>query len=131
MPRDGDRDSLYLTDIVEAAQTVARWIDDHGDGWRDDEILLNAVPRQLMVVGEAANCLSSQTRERLPDVPWHRIRGFRNHAVHAYFSIDWAIVCEIAVADLPDLRRRAMVLLRADYPEIAAALDGRSQMPPA
>ena len=125
MPRDGDRDSLYLADIVEAAQNVARWIHDHGDRWRDDEILLNAVLRQLMVVGEAANCLSPGTRERLPDVPWHRIRGFRNHAVHAYFSLDWAIVSEIAVVDLPVLRQRALVLLRTDYPEIAAALEAR------
>jgi uncharacterized protein YutE (UPF0331/DUF86 family) len=55
-------------------------------------------------------------------VPWREIRGFRNHAVHAYFSLDWSIVWEVAQVNLPDLGRRAMALLRTDYPDIAAAL---------
>jgi uncharacterized protein with HEPN domain len=124
MPRDPKRDSLYLADIAEAARTVARWIERHGDGWADDEILLNAVLRQLMVVGEAASCLSAETMERLPDIPWKEIRGFRNQAVHAYFSIDWVIVREVAVTNLPELRERAIAFLRTDFPEIAAGLDG-------
>jgi Ribonuclease HepT-like len=69
----------------------------------DDDILRNAVLRQLMVVGEAASCLSSEIRDRLPEVPWQEIRGFRNHAVHAYFSLDWSIVWEVAQVNLPDL----------------------------
>lgn len=130
MPRDPRRDSLYLADIVEAARTVARWIHDHGEDWADEEILLNAVLRQLTVVGEAASGLSAETRQRLPDVAWDRIRGFRNHAIHAYFSIDWAIVREIATTNLPELHDRAMALLRADFPVVATALDGGSRTPP-
>jgi uncharacterized protein with HEPN domain len=84
------------------------------------------VLRQLIVVGEAASCLSDQARDRLADVPWKEIRGFRNQAIHAYFSIDWSIVREVAVDNLPDLRCRAMTLLRADFPEVAAVLEGRS-----
>lgn len=68
-------------------------------------------------------CLSDELRERLPDVPWHEIRGFRNHAVHAYFSLDWAIVREVADANLPDLERRTLALLRAEFPEVADRLD--------
>jgi uncharacterized protein with HEPN domain len=105
---------------------VARWIDGRGEDWAEDEILLNAVLRQLLVVGEAASCLNDQTRARLPDVPWKEIRGFRNHAIHAYFSVDWALVREIAVVNLPDLCGRAMMLLRADFPEIADALEDGS-----
>lgn len=124
MPRDPKRDSLYLADIVEAARTVARWIHRHGSDWAEDEILLNAVLRQLMVVGEAAACLSAEAVARLPEVPWQEIRGFRNHAVHAYFSIDWAIVREVAATNLPELHDRAFAYLRADFPEIADALGG-------
>lgn len=115
-------DSLYLADIAEAARTFHRWLQEHGDRWDDDDILRNAVPRQLMIVGEAASCLSPEIRDRLSEVPWREIRGFRNHAVHAYFSLDWSIVWEVAQVNLPDLGRRAMALLRTDYPDIAAAL---------
>lgn len=122
MPRDPNRDSLYLADIVEAAGTIHRWLQENGERWPDDDILRNAVLRQLMVVGEAASCLSPEIRDRLPGVPWHEIRGFRNHAVHAYFSLDWSIVWEVAQVNLPDLGRQALALLHTDFPDIAAAL---------
>jgi uncharacterized protein with HEPN domain len=124
MPRDTRRDSLYLADIVEAARAIARWLREHGERWDEDEILRNAVLRQLTVVGEAASCLTPELRDRLRDIPWHEIRGFRNHAVHAYFSLDWAIVREVADVNLPDLEQRAMAMLRTDFPEVAQALDG-------
>ncbi len=123
MPRDANRDSLYLADIVEASRTVSRWLTAQGRGWHDDEILQNAVLRQLMVVGEAAACLSRELQARLPDIPWQDIRGFRNHAVHAYFSLDWTIVREVAEVNLPVLGDRAHALLREDFPSVAAALD--------
>lgn len=71
MPRDPSRDSIYLADIAEAARTIYRWLQEHGHRWHDDEILRNAVLRQLMLVGEAASCLSSEIRDRLPEVKWH------------------------------------------------------------
>jgi uncharacterized protein with HEPN domain len=79
-----------------------------------------------MVVGEAASCLSPEIQDRLPEVPWREIRGFRNHAVHAYFSLDWSIVWEVAQVNLPDLGLRAMALLRTDFPDVAAALGSYS-----
>jgi len=76
-----------------------------------------------MLVGEAASCLSTQLQQRLPEIPWQEIRGFRNHAVHAYFSLDWAIVREVAEVNLPMLGDRANSLLQEESPDIAAALD--------
>jgi uncharacterized protein with HEPN domain len=78
-----------------------------------------------MVVGEAAACLGAGVQDRLPGIPWHEIKGFRNHAVHAYFSLDWAIVREVAEVNLPDLGDRAAELLRIEFPAITAALDER------
>lgn len=111
--------------MVEAARTVGRWLRDRGDNWQDDEILRNAVLRQLMVVGEAAACLDTSVQDRMPGIPWREIRGFRNHAVHAYFSLDWLIVREVAEVNLPDLGDQAAELLRVEFPDVAAALDDR------
>jgi hypothetical protein len=63
---------------------------------------------------------AEDTRERLPDVPWREIRGFRNIAVHAYFSLDWDVVHEVATVNLPDIEPRVLAVLRAEAPEIAA-----------
>lgn len=120
MPRDARRELLYLADIVESARTVERWLVERGDKWGEDEILRNAVLRQLSVVGEAASCLSEDIRGRLPDIPWREIRGFRNIAVHAYFSLDWDVVHEVATVNLPDIGPKVLALLRTEDPEIAA-----------
>jgi uncharacterized protein with HEPN domain len=123
MPHRQRRDELYLADIVEAARTVTRWLRDSDREWGEDEILRNAVLRQLTIIGEAAACLSEETRHTLPDIPWQEIRGFRNQTVHAYFALDWAIIWEVADSDVPDLERRVLALLRAEYPEIARHFD--------
>lgn len=123
MPRESRKDALYLADIVESCRTILRWLAERGDQWDDDEILRNAVLRQLSVVGEAASCLSGDVREKVPEIPWREIRGFRNIAVHAYFSVDWSIVREVAEGNLPDMEARVMDLLRAENPNIAARLD--------
>lgn len=71
----------------------------------------------------AAACLSEEARLRLPRVPWHQIRGFRNQVIHAYFSVDWAIVREVATVNIPELRRDVMPVLRTEFPDIAARLE--------
>ncbi|MEV0079603.1 HepT-like ribonuclease domain-containing protein [Nocardia neocaledoniensis] len=49
-------------------------------------------------------------------------QGFRNHAVHAYFSLDWEIVREVAEVDLPAVERAVYRLITSEYPEVAAEL---------
>ena len=86
----------------------------------EDEILQNAVLRQLSVVGEAASCLSDEMRGRLSDIPWREVRGFRNVAVHAYFSLDWDVVHEVATVNLPSMATQVLAVLQTEDPEIAA-----------
>lgn len=125
MPRDPRRDPLYLADIVEAARTIEGWLAVHGKRWNDDELLRNAVLRQLSVVGEAASSLSEEVRGRLEEIPWREIRRFRNLAIHAYFSIDWTVVYEVASVNLPEMEPQVLAFLRTEHPEIAAKFDAR------
>jgi len=62
---------------VEAARAVSRWLTQHGESWHEDEILQNAVLRQLMVVGEAAACLGDELQQRLP---YYATTSPRSHA---------------------------------------------------
>ena len=61
--------------------------------------------QKLSTIGEAAARLSDATRDGLPEIPWKEIIGFRNIAVHAYFSVDWRIVFVTVVDDLPVLKQ--------------------------
>jgi uncharacterized protein with HEPN domain len=63
-------DRLYLTDIVEAADDIARFIADiEAESFQESDLLRSAVVHKLSVIGEAAARLSSEVRDRNPQVP--------------------------------------------------------------
>ena len=108
---------LYLTDIVEAADAIARFLDDvEQDRFLDDELRQSAVLQKLTVIGEAAARLPSEFRDRHPDVAWPQAMGLRNVAVHAYFSVDWATIWVTATQDVPALRSQVAAILANEYP---------------
>ena len=56
--------------------------------------------------------LTDATRDHFPEIPWKEVIGFRNIAVHAYFSVDWRIVFVTVVDDLPLLKQFVVAQLK-------------------
>jgi uncharacterized protein with HEPN domain len=77
-----------------------------GNPWDQD-----AVVRNLEVIGEASKRLSKATQALAPEVPWSRIAGFRDVAVHGYDRIDIGRVWSILHIDLPALEASIRRLL--------------------
>ncbi len=106
-------EELYLTDIVEAADAIDRFCENLPfESFLNDELRESAVLQKLIVIGEAASRLPQAFRERHREIEWADIIGFRNIAVHAYFSVDWPIVWETATSDVPALKKQVQKLLR-------------------
>jgi uncharacterized protein with HEPN domain len=109
-------EELYLTDIMEAADAIQRFVE--GTPRRDffdDELRQSAVLQKLIVIGEAAARLPAEFRKRHPEIEWADIVGFRNIAVHEYFAVSWAIVWITATQDVPDLRGKVANILAEEY----------------
>ena len=105
-------EKLYLTDIVEAADAIGRFCDGIPiETLLDDEMRQAAILQKLIVIGEAAARLPDEFRQRHKVVPWVDIVGFRNIAVHEYFSVNWQIVWSTATRDVPMLREQIAILL--------------------
>lgn len=105
-------EALYLRDIVDAIEAIERFtagLDENR--FAVDELVQSAVLQKLSVIGEAAARLPEETRKRRPETPWKEIIGFRNVAVHAYFSVDWKIVHVTIRDDLPALKTVIEMLL--------------------
>lgn len=81
------------------------------DVFLHDERTQSAVIHGLIVIGEIASPTSDETREALPQLPWHEIRGMRNRLAHDYLGVDVDEVQRTATVDLPDLERRLLVAL--------------------
>jgi uncharacterized protein with HEPN domain len=77
------RDDAYFLDILIAARKVLRYT--AGVSWEDftgDNVLQDAVMRNLQIIGEAARKVSDESRAAHPGIPWTDIIGMRNRLVH-------------------------------------------------
>jgi uncharacterized protein with HEPN domain len=110
------REELYLTDIVEAADSIQKFLSgvNRKDFLRND-LLRSAVLQKLSIIGEAASRLPLKFRTRHSEVEWGDIIGFRNIAVHAYFSVDGSIVWITATKEVPELSQKVAEILAAEY----------------
>ncbi|MBK7642985.1 MAG: DUF86 domain-containing protein [Planctomycetes bacterium] len=109
MPRDSRQ---YLEDILEAGQRVEMYLRGMTeDAFRLDARTIDAVVRNLEIVGEAIKRVPEPVRARHPEVEWRRIAAMRDVLAHAYFTVDLAIVWEAAVRKLPELRTQIAKLL--------------------
>ncbi len=62
-----------------------------------------ALTRLLEILGEAANRIPKEERDKLPSIPWEPIIGMRNRLIHGYDQVDLDILWEVINTDLPQL----------------------------
>lgn len=106
------RDNLYLSDIIEASDAIARFLGGVKEsGFAGNDLLRSAVLQKLVVIGEAAKRVGRGVQERHPEVPWSDIVAFRNIAVHAYFSVNWSTVWITATEEVPALKTQITNIL--------------------
>ena len=98
---------LRLKDILGALQRIRRYTAGMDrQTFVDDDLVTDAVIRNLEIVGEAAKHVPDRVARRHPEVPWEDLRIFRNFLVHDYFGVDRDVVWETVTRDLPDLEPR-------------------------
>jgi uncharacterized protein with HEPN domain len=102
MPRDY---RVYLDDILEAAGKIEEYIEGYTRReFVEDSRTVDAVIRNLMVIGEAANHVPDEVRTRYPAAQWRDMIGLRNIVVHEYFGVNLDVIWKIVQNDLPQVR---------------------------
>ncbi len=91
------RDSkLLLADILDAVEKIKKYTSGLTyDMFIEDSKTLDAVIRNFEIIGEAANQLPEEFKDKYPAIEWFRIIGFRNRIVHDYMGVDYKIVWTI------------------------------------
>ena len=109
-------EKLYLTDIVDAAQSIEKFlIRQDFNEFEQNEMMHSAVLQKLSVIGEAAARLPKEFTNRYPEIPWMDIVGFRNIAVHEYFAVRWDIVWVAATEEVPVLHGQVERILQDEF----------------
>jgi len=109
MPRDS---RVYLDNILEATRKITVYTGSLSKAaFLEDEKTLDAVVRNLEVIGEAVKKLPENLRAKHSAVEWKKIAGLRDILIHEYFGLDAEIVWDIVQNKVPALDREVRTML--------------------
>jgi uncharacterized protein with HEPN domain len=104
MPRDY---RAYLDDILEAAAKIRNYTAGLSlETFSIDSKTVDAVVRNLEVIGEAVKKIPDEVRLKHPEADWKRIAGLRDILIHDYFGIDLEIIWDILENKLPAFEKQ-------------------------
>ncbi|MEK7142612.1 MAG: DUF86 domain-containing protein [Patescibacteria group bacterium] len=102
-----DRDQVYLGHILEAIETVEGFIKDKSFvDLGSNKLLIDGIVRELEIIGEAANNISEEFKQKYPEIKWHLMVGMRNRLIHEYFEVDLDVVWKTVQESLLMLKKQ-------------------------
>ncbi len=96
--------NLLIEDILESINKIRTYTS--GLSFEDfnfDVKTIDAVVRNFEIIGEAANKLPDEIKNKIPGVEWKKIIGLRNRIIHQYFGVDNGIIFFIIENELDNL----------------------------
>ena len=110
-----DNDRIRLQHILDAAREAQAFASGktRDDVFSDRKLLLILV-KEVEIIGEAANNLSGELKERCNHIPWRDIIAMRNRLIHAYFDVNPDFVWDTVTNDLAPLVAEVRKILEAE-----------------
>lgn len=97
-------DLVYVGHMLDGARdAVGRIQGTEKSGFDRDDNLRLALTHLVQIIGEVARRVSNEFRNVHPEIPWSVIVGMRHRLVHDYTHVDYELVWEVAIRDLPHL----------------------------
>jgi uncharacterized protein with HEPN domain len=101
MPRNP---GIYVEDILEAIRRIRTYTAGLDEAaFAASPITIDAVVRNLEIIGEAAARLPEDVRSVADGVEWRRIVALRNILAHEYFGVNTAILWDVIAHKLEPL----------------------------
>lgn len=96
---------LYTDDILSSILKIEEYLGNLTfDDFKSDSKTIDAVVRNLEIIGEAANNIPELFIEEHRDIPWREMITMRNKVIHEYFGVDIDILWQTVTQDLPKLK---------------------------
>jgi len=99
-------DTIYLRHILEAIEKIEHYLlNTTYKSFSANDMMIDAVVRELEIIGEASSKLSKEFKDNHPDVAFRDATDMRNFLIHEYFGIRKEIVWETCKEDLPKVKK--------------------------
>lgn len=98
-------DKLYIYDIADCCKKIEQYISGINETeFHNNQMLQDALVRNIEIIGEAAKNLSEELRENNPQIAWRDIMRMRDKIVHHYFRLNLDTVWQTVTQDIPKLK---------------------------
>lgn len=104
----------YLEDILISVERVENYTSSGFEDFVRKPMAIDAVMRNLEIIGEAATQLPKQFKEKHPEVPWREIQDFRIIVAHHYWKIHLERVWDIVEHKLDPLKKQIHSILKKE-----------------
>ena len=105
--------NVYLEDILNSTKKIFEYtqgMDFHS--FLKNNLVSDAVIRNLLVIGEAAKHIPAEIRKKHPEIEWKKMAGLRDTLVHGYAGISLTIVWDVVENKLPELEKAIKQILK-------------------
>ncbi len=96
---------LYIQDINTSISSIYEYT--KGMTLKDfvnDNKTVDAVIRNLEIIGQAARNINEEVKINHPEIPWKDMVSLRNKVLHEYFGVDLEILWKTVQEDIPSLK---------------------------
>ncbi|TET89646.1 MAG: DUF86 domain-containing protein [Methanomassiliicoccales archaeon] len=92
---------IYLQDILDSISRIENYVAEMTyEDFAGDQKTVDAVVRNIEIIGEATKNIPEEIRSMHPDLPWREMAGMRDKMIHGYFEIVHGILWETIKHDL-------------------------------
>lgn len=94
-----------LIHILESIEEIEKYTAGETlENFMQNSMMKFASIKQIEIIGEAANHITEETKNKFSEIQWRQITGLRHVLVHEYFGIDSILIWQIIVDDIPALK---------------------------
>jgi len=105
-------DAVYLKHIRDAISRIEEYTKAVGyDNFVKNNLIQDGVIRQLEIIGEATKRLSTEFKNKYPNIPWKDVAGMRDKLIHDYLGVDIDAVWDTVKKDIPILKKEVKKIL--------------------
>lgn len=102
---------FYVMHIRDCCRRIVEYTTTGGADWTSNPMIVDAVCRNITIIGEAARKLDEPFRKAHPHIPWSSMIGARNVVMHAYEYVNPELIREMAEHHVPRLLDDCLGLL--------------------
>jgi len=108
-----ESDLIYLQHVLQAIQNIDEYLKGFNyESFCKDNKTIDAVVRELEIIGEASNNISDEFKKEHSEIPFRDIKDTRNRLIHEYFGVNQKIVWDTCQSDLKELKALILPLIK-------------------